>query len=76
MMEKYIENIAVAKYFDRSNDEIIKNDVIDYIRSLKLNASPYQRLHAAIAACDRLGDPIDIAEMGFGNFREAAHNLF
>lgn len=75
-MEKYMENLAVSKFFDQSNDQLVKNDVIDYIRSLKTNASPYERLHAAISACDRLNDKIDFEEMGFENFRQAAHELF
>jgi hypothetical protein len=75
-VEKYIEKLAVSKFFDKSNDDLVKNDVIDYIRSLKINASPYERLHAAISACDRLDDKIDFDEMGFKNFRQAAHELF
>jgi hypothetical protein len=75
-MKKYIENLAVSKFFDQSNEELVKNDVIDYIRQLKINASPYERLHAAISACDRLDDKIDFKEMGFENFRQAANSLF
>lgn len=74
-MEKYIENLAVTKFFDQSNDSLVHNDVIDYIRSLKIG-SPYQKLHAAIAACDRLDDKINIEEMGYKSFREAASTLF
>lgn len=73
-MEKYIENLAVAKFFDQSNDSLIHNDVIDYIRSLKIRASSYQRMRASIRACDRLGDPIGMSD--YTSFREAMHLLF
>lgn len=75
-MEKYIENLAVNKFFDKSENELIYNDLIDYVRSLKIKASPYQRLNAVINATDRLNQKIDIHEMGYANFRQAAHDLF
>ena len=35
-MIKYIENLAVNKFFDKSNGEIVRNDVLDYVASLKI----------------------------------------
>ena len=77
-MIKYIENLAVNKYFKQSSDEIIRNDVIDYVSNLKIRASRYERMHGALNAIDRLEgqDSVNYIKEQFSNFREMAHFYF
>lgn len=77
-MVKYIENLAVNKFFKKSNDEIIRNDVIDYVSNLKIKASAYEKMHGSLRAIDRLEgkESVNYIKEQFSNFREMAHFYF
>lgn len=77
-MIKYIENLAVNKFFKKSNSEIVRNDVIDYVSSLKIKASAYEKMHGALNAIDRLegADSVNYIKEQFKDFREMAHHYF
>ena len=77
-MIKYIENLAVNKFFKKSNDEIVRNDVLDYVASLKIKAGAYDRMHGALNAIDRLEgeESVKYIKEQFSNFREMAHFYF
>ena len=71
---KYLENLAVSKFLKKSENEIVRNDIIDYCNKSKLKASRYQRMRAALKAIDRCGDSIDLDD--FENFREMVNYYF
>ena len=77
-MIKYIENLAVSKFFDKSENELVYNDIISYIANLKIKASSYDRMHGALNAIDRLEgkDSVNYIKDQFSNFREMAHYYF
>ena len=77
-MIKYIENLAVNKFFEKSENEIVRNDIIDYIHGLKIRATSYEKMHAALNAIDRLEgqDSVNYIKEQFPNFREMAHHYF
>lgn len=77
-MIKYIENLAVNKFFKKSNNEIVRNDIIDYISSLKIKAGAYDKMHGALNAIDRLEgeDSVNYIKEQFSSFREMSHFYF
>lgn len=77
-MIKYIENLAVNKFFEKSSEEIVRNDVLDYVASLKIKAGVYEKMHAALNAIDRLDgyESVKYISEQFKNFREMAHHYF
>ena len=77
-MIKYIENLAVSKFFGKSNDELVYNDVLDYVNHLKIKAGCYDKMHGALNAINRLEgqDSVNYIKEQFSNFREMAHYYF
>jgi hypothetical protein len=77
-MIKYIENLAVNKFFKKSNDEIVRNDILDYVASLKIKAGVYEKMHGALRAIERLEgeDSVNYVKEQFSSFREMSHFYF
>ena len=77
-MIKYIENLAVNKFFEKSSEEIVRNDVLDYVASLKIKAGVYEKMHGALNAIDRLEghESVNYIKEQFSSFREMAHHYF
>lgn len=74
---KYLENLAVSKFFKKSNEEIVKNDIIDYCRASRITGlGLYDRMNAALAAIDRCGDNVDSVIEDFDNFRQMVFYYF
>lgn len=69
--EKNLENLAVNKFFDRSNDELVGNDIIDYCFQSNLkHIGRYGRMKSALKAIERCEGSFDYYIEEFENFRD------
>jgi len=68
---KHLENLAVNKFFKKSNNELVGNEIIDYcFKSNLKHIGRYDRMKAALKAIERCEGNYDYYIEDFENFRE------
>jgi hypothetical protein len=68
---KHLENLAVNNFFDRSDSELVGNEIIDYCFKSNLKyIGRYDKMKAALKAIERCEGSFDYYIEGFANFRE------
>jgi len=67
---KYLEDLAVSKYFAKSDSELVGNDIIDYCRRSRLRIGRYERMKSALKAIERTEGSYEYYIQDFKSFRE------